>query len=410
MAVFQNITDRVGPSSPRTQAISILMCHTTEGNEAGDLAALTTNVSIHEYLPQRPKIRYKMVPANRVAYHAGWGKLGGASAPGPWLNTWNGISIGKEWEHIKGETWTPEQLTRILQDTRETALAHNISRLLRHQDIAAGRPGQVGNINYGGARTDPTNWPWWEAFAKICVLQPYTFKGPQDIGLDIWHEKLAAIMSEAERVEAYSMITERGYRAGPLLAMIGAESSYGTEGVATRTKNWGNVRSALNPSRVVETWQGWPVYGSWGSSLADVLDRLEDKGKPYFAQDNNDIALVRLHWAPVGDGTNDPFGSSYKQLQWITEWIRRTDPSTFHVPTNPVSPIGTYPVAEVLLEAWLASGGVWQQDRLTPGYALTPKFEHEGLIHQRYERGVARLNSNGSVSWLLSKEAERLPQ
>lgn len=58
--------------------------------------------------------------------------------------------------------------------------------------------------------------------------------------------------------------------------------------------------------------------------------------------------------------------------------------------------------------AWNISGGVWQMNELTPGYPKGEAFEWQGRIYQIFERGCARLEASGSVSWLLLPEIEEL--
>jgi N-acetylmuramoyl-L-alanine amidase len=72
-----------------------------------------------------------------------------------------------------------------------------------------------------------------------------------------------------------------------------------------------------------------------------------------------------------------------------------------------VLPGGTVAVDHRFQAAWEQSGGLWQPQRLTPGHALEPAFEHDGLVYQRFERGMACLSAGG-VAWLLDSEKELL--
>jgi hypothetical protein len=60
--------------------------------------------------------------------------------------------------------------------------------------------------------------------------------------------------------------------------------------------------------------------------------------------------------------------------------------------------------------AWKISGGIWQMNELTPGYPLGPAFEWQGKVYQLFERGCARLEASGTVSWLLLPEIQELKQ
>ncbi len=58
--------------------------------------------------------------------------------------------------------------------------------------------------------------------------------------------------------------------------------------------------------------------------------------------------------------------------------------------------------------AWKISGGIWQLNELTPGYPLGDAFDYQGQVYQLFERGCARLEPSGTVSWLLLPEIEQL--
>jgi len=304
-------TSKRGPTSgPRKVTLGGIV-HTTEGHEPGDLAALTTNVSIHKYIPRRKGIVYEMVPLSHVAYHAGWGRL---AASDSWSNHWNSQWVGWEIGHRKGERWSPEHLARCLQVIRGDCQTLRLPRLLRHQDIAAGRPASL-----NGPRTDPTDFPFWASFRDLCFQTPYELRGPPDIPLSPWVRALRPILSPEDAQDGYARVLRRKIKPGPILALIGKESSFGTEGVATRTLNWGNVRTPMNPGRVRATVEGWPVFHSWLDSLDDVLDRLEQK-PDYFPSGNDELATVRCIWSPVGDGANNPFADALTMRRWITDW------------------------------------------------------------------------------------------
>jgi hypothetical protein len=296
-----------------------------------------------------------------------------------------------ETEHITGEVWAPEHLARIWFEARNDVQANHIPRMIRHLDIAAGRPDK-----YGGARSDPSNFPFWDDFSKLCYRAPYKVLGPPDVPVEAYVAKLHAIMDEPTARAAYAEVVRRGFAPGHILAIIGAESTYGTDGVAVHSRNWGNVRTVMVQSRIeADPYQGWPVFKTWRDSLDDVLDRLVQKDD-YLPSGNDELVTTRVVWAPVGDGDNNPFGSALKMLDLITGY-KGLGPA----PEDYQLPNGTYPVNSVFLEAWTASGGVWKPNQLTPGYALTAKFFGDQLLHQRFERGVARKNQDGTVSWLL---------
>jgi hypothetical protein len=85
-------------------------------------------------------------------------------------------------------------------------------------------------------------------------------------------------------------------------------------------------------------------------------------------------------------------------FQWLEEQQHETDP----VP--PPQP-DAIPVDSRFMGSWNASGGVWQPERLTPGYPLAPARQgNDGRWGQRFERGVAVLHEDGAVHWQLLQE------
>lgn len=66
------------------------------------------------------------------------------------------------------------------------------------------------------------------------------------------------------------------------------------------------------------------------------------------------------------------------------------------------TPIQVDPVFQA---SWSASGGIWKKNQLTPGYATSPaSLNPQGFLTQQFERGVCRLEPDGSISWLLLSE------
>ncbi len=185
-----------------------------------------------------------------------------------------------------------------------------------------------------------------------------------------------------------------------MLALIGVESAFGTQGLATATRNWGNVASAMDESRVVGQKDGFPIFRTWLDGLDDVMDRLDSPEKPYCGKGNMDIATIRCFWSPVGNGVNNPFADAVKMRGMLDEWHN----TSVGVPAEQPLPAGTIAVDERLRAAWTASGGVWLPNQLTPGFALAAAVERDGNVFQRFERSVARLDPDGTVTWLLLSE------
>lgn len=281
------------------------------------MTALTGAVSIHKYITETRGV-YWMVDDNSVASHAGWGRLPPSDA---WTNQWNRDSYGWEIEHKQGRPWNPTHLALCLDVVRADAVRLRLPALIRHRDLANGRPGDL-----GGNRTDPTDFPFWTSFRDLCMRPAYSFVGMPDISLDTW-QRVTRHSLAGDAAEGYRRVVARGLRPGPILAMFGQESTYGTAGVSVQTKNWGNVRKAHKQSRVIGTIQGWPQYTTWLDSLDDVCERLLERSE-YIAGGNDDITTVRCIWSPVGDGPNDPFADGVRMLGWIADWAKEFDMAT----------------------------------------------------------------------------------
>lgn len=73
---------------------------------------------------------------------------------------------------------------------------------------------------------------------------------------------------------------------------------------------------------------------------------------------------------------------------------------------NPPLPPGTVAVHAKIQNAWELSGGVWQKNRLTPGYAKDEGVTSaDGSVTQTFERGIAQWNeATKQVTWKLLKE------
>lgn len=135
--------------------------------------------------------------------------------------------------------------------------------------------------------------------------------------------------------------------------------------------------------------------------MAALTWLVRDHLIPRFHILREDIETHRAVALPKGRKP-DPSGMS--DVQFYT-WRK-----AIYLAAPPTAPVGTYAVSPLFVAAWNASGGLWQPDqRLTPGYAITPEWLHNGLAYQTFERGVARCNADKTVSWLLLNELDDLP-
>lgn len=91
------------------------------------------------------------------------------------------------------------------------------------------------------------------------------------------------------------------------------------------------------------------------------------------------------------------------QPNYYLALFKQTAPTP--VPLAQTSPQSDKPQVDPRFKAaWDASGGVWQANRLTPGYPTGPAEERDGVVIQPFERGIAKLNKDNTVSWKLLSE------
>lgn len=117
------------------------------------------------------------------------------------------------------------------------------------------------------------------------------------------------------------------------------------------------------------------------------------------------LQIKRLHGIPL----DRPYHVGHKE---IVNPGYRSDPDSYSIDLilnkAKVIEMTTQPTSTTVDsrfgQAWAASGGIWQPGRLTPGFPKGDPFEYQGRLHQLFERGVARLETDGKTSWLLYHE------
>ena len=80
------------------------------------------------------------------------------------------------------------------------------------------------------------------------------------------------------------------------LAMFGHESGYGLHGVATKTRNWGNLRKSLGRAHHVA--DGWAWYTTWADGAADWALLM----RAYVGRGLTTVARAIPVYAPSSDG------------------------------------------------------------------------------------------------------------
>lgn len=88
-------------------AIKGIILHSTEGSDSRDWLSKTSlpPVSIHRLIRRAPGEHYKILPDNRVAWHAGSGKWGNYQL--------NDVTLGVELERQGSQRYTEYQLEEV---------------------------------------------------------------------------------------------------------------------------------------------------------------------------------------------------------------------------------------------------------------------------------------------------------
>jgi hypothetical protein len=111
-----------------------------------------------------------------------------------------------------------------------------------------------------------------------------------------------------EAFVCYEVIRARGIDPGVALAFFAHESSYGTAGAATQTRNWGNLRRGRRAYRVAAvpgSSGSFAWYRSWATGAEDWADLL--LGPIYIGAGRTTVETVLPVYAPSSDD-NDPAG------------------------------------------------------------------------------------------------------
>lgn len=117
--------------------------------------------------------------------------------------------------------------------------------------------------------------------------------------------------------ECYGVIAVTGLDPAVALAFFGHESIYGTAGVAIQTRNWGNVRTAMQPNRAVGVHpSNFVIFGSWLDGLKDWCERIQIRYIQQRGLLTVDAAIPV--YAPSSDGNN-----TQRYIQHVYELVAR---------------------------------------------------------------------------------------
>jgi len=142
---------------------------------------------------------------------------------------------------------------------------------------------------------------------------------PPRISRQLFAEILQENASSAAGVgaECYDIVSGYGLDPAIALAFFRHESSFGTKGVAARSKNWGNLRKG---KRQRENIGGFAYYDDWRDSLRDWCDLIRDTYIQKWGLDTVDKIIPT--YAPTADG-NVPTSYIARVEGYVYDWSAR---------------------------------------------------------------------------------------
>jgi len=119
--------------------------------------------------------------------------------------------------------------------------------------------------------------------------------------------------------ECYDIVAQNALDPAVALAFFGHESTFGTRGVATETKNWGNVRTAFRPERAIgQHPKNFAIFASWQDSLRDWCERINQR---YIEERGLDTVEKAVPvYAPSFDG-NVPQAYIEHVNKLVSDWM-----------------------------------------------------------------------------------------
>jgi len=123
----------------------------------------------------------------------------------------------------------------------------------------------------------------------------------------------------AEAAACYAACVAAGCDPAVALAFFGHESTYGTAGLAVRTKNWGNLRRGRRGVVRPTATGPFAFYATWTDSLRDWCDLLA--GPVYAGDGLHTVGQILPRYAPSSDG-NAPARYAQAVCDSVNRWVR----------------------------------------------------------------------------------------
>lgn len=168
--------------------------------------------------------------------------------------------------------------------------------------------------------------------------------------------------------ECYEIIAASGLDPAVALAFFGHESVFGTRGITTETKNWGNVRTPYKTERAIGKHpKNFAIYATWQDSLRDWCDRINER---YIQQRGLDtVEKVVPVYAPSFDG-NVPqtYIEHVNKLvaEWIAEDTKNKPANVAKLPADSSAALRT----ELLRASFAAVGATFRPESAIHRYML----------------------------------------
>lgn len=155
-------------------------------------------------------------------------------------------------------------------------------------------------------------------------LNDLSIAGPPTISGETIDEVLAAHNSPVagQGQEIFEICVERGIDPALALGFFGKESTFGTDGAATQTNSWGNIKNGQG---------GWRTYDSYLDGLVDWCDLMNDEYVKPVSEGGRGLPTLDTAipvYAPSSD--NNDVGKYINDVaSWIADWrqIERSRPA-----------------------------------------------------------------------------------